>query len=357
MPPQPTVDLITAQVRQAEELNRSLVDAVRGIGVISPQLLMPAPSKPIADALAAISSANVLSALGTAEVFRQRQLPGLQKAIATLGPRLSYAELLRPELVTDQVLGQLTREFTAVQTQMARWYTETLVALRPFAPDLMTSVTEVLRSHFASRSYLQWMVAAELHERSWWLVPSWDDALLRRVLKAVDGRRGQRALVQVLRAHYERDRCRALGKMVASWTLPEITSRRALLRDAVVAYRSRRYRVAVKLITGIEEAVLKEFLIRTGRIDAKTARNTKAPKLLKLHVTKGRSALVPFEIAFGELFTDFVWGTKWRGGEVKRTHLAHGGVPQNRPVLALRLFLIIDTLNHFLARLPEPVFR
>jgi len=334
------------------ETQRAINGLARQLELLSSTTRMLSPLSLEADRVLG-EATRTLSAYDVTKTFRaledqgRADLRALALSTITL-PRLDATAIFGPASLISEQYDQLQAMLTSFHTNLFAQHAAVLAEINAWAPRLAGAMANTFRMEALERSILRWTADAELSARGWWLVPSWDDAFIRRLLREMHTHRGQRVVVTALRVHYEARGCRALAAMVRDWTLPELTRRRAMLRDAVALYRRHRYAAAVKVLTGFEEAVVNETLIRKGYIQ----HDSRKPQILfTQHVGRGRSGAASFESAFTALFASFAPGSSWMGREPKRHRIAHGSPLQNRAASALRMFLILDTLEHYLTRL------
>jgi len=131
-----------------------------------------------------------------------------------------------------------------------------------------------------------------------------------------------------LRVHYEARGCRALAAMVRDWRLPELTRRRAMLREPSRLYRRHRYAAAVKVLTGFEEAVVMRRLMSKG---VYPARQQEPQILFAQHVGRGRSGAASSSPRHA-LFASFGSGSSWTGREPSATASRTQRIAESRRV-------------------------
>lgn len=232
--------------------------------------------------------------------------------------------------------------------------TRTVEVLRSWRPYISEFVSEQLRSFLEARSIFHWLLASELAERGWWLVPTWSGSLLTELSGAMLERRGRRVVDAHVLQYYRASRHQTLGRTIRNWTEPEYARRRIVFREAFTDYRARRFRRAIASLTPHVEGVVKDFLLAERLITASEARRGRTPELVATYVAsdRGHAALPGAIRKLQALYSEFTWGITPTSRGVSRHPITHGAVvPPNSEIESLQLFLMLETLHYFLADL------
>lgn len=310
------------------------------------------------------SRAFIQQAADAARFARPAVPPDVFNSLRAIAPPVFFSPSVLPSF-SQQVVemanaarrafdNSAVKALTSYQNALRNRVAETVEAFTRFKPVFGEFLAEQVRSFLEARSFLHWMLARDLVERGWWLVPTWPGSLLTELWTGMAERRGRRVVDQILLAHYRYNRNIRLGASLRSWIEPEFVARAKTFRQALAHHRARRFSAAIALLTPHVEGVLKEFLVAEGLVTPQQARKRGTPGLVKSHFSRpsGHASLPGFVLRLQRLYTEFTWGTPTAGRGVARNPLSHGAaVAPDSEVETLQLFLMLDTLHYFLSDL------
>lgn len=199
---------------------------------------------------------------------------------------------------------------------------------------------------------VEWRAALELVERGWWLVPSWTSDFVLELMAERERRRCK--ISTLLTAHYRKQRCRELGRLVRGWDMPEFSEgrRSSLFKQALSQHRQRKFMAVIYSLAPQLEGILKDFLLAEGLCTPAEINRMGTVGLFTKHVSSTREpSMRGFATQLEAMYSHFTYEAPATGRRVRRHAQAHGReVPQNSEEQALRLWLMIETLHFHLAR-------
>jgi hypothetical protein len=297
---------------------------------------------------------NAMAIMGSPGIIESiaRQQNDLVRQFGSLD-RLPVAEMIGAMDLRTTAIFEVSRRLGALV--QSDYFTGLMGSLRALPQQVleMSRVTDSFLSYLRELRPLEWLGAREFAERRWWLVPTWSTTVFMAFITERDARKCPMGVV--LAAYYRKYKCRELGRMVRSWSLPEFSAdrRASMFETALKHQRDRQFRSVIYTLQPHVEGILKDFLINEQLCVPSDFDHTSTLKLFATHVTGTREPSTDgFTLQLNGLYSHFVWLDPAPGRRVRRNPQLHGReVPRNSEQEALRLWLMLETLHYHLARI------
>jgi len=268
------------------------------------------------------------------------QLKQLQISQANLTP------LFDVQSTFDRIRVKVS-DFTEKIKSGLGWALEGFAAISP-------SLLDMLRLFEEEREvWLNQQMVDTLTYYGWWYVPSMSQELIQEIFDMADAGQGSSVNARICR-HYRESDFRVLAEVVNTWDdMPYFHKRHRIFRAALRGYKDREYLLVVPALLPQIEGIVRDFLSDLG-ITEWHVHWQAVVQIMTLSQPRPKTILVN---SFCDLLTQIVFGKfspqqTYNGTLLKRHPVMHGRtVSYGTQKTALRAFLALDTLHHYLQAL------